>query len=169
MASGAVSAAQKVRSPLLVPKMKMDASGKSTSGSINRMTIPSPNGFDGSNPRTCLIAETAALIRPSLLLDLLAPHAVDDLGVGALPAAEELADGEGQLDARELPVGVVEGFVRDGAEVVLDERLLRLVAPEVLHEGVEQGPLVFGHVLVDEDGRVLTQDGGAREDDLEGR
>src|ERR1051325_6915070 len=138
MASGAVSAAQKLRSPLLVPKMKIDASGSSTSGSINRMTIPSPNGFAGSNPRTCLIAETAALIRPSLLLDLFFPHAVDHVRVGVLPPLEEFADGEGQLDVCELLVGVVEGFVGDRAEVVFDESLLRLVAPEVLHEGVEQ-------------------------------
>src|ERR1044072_3410775 len=41
MASGAVRAPQKLRSPLLVPKMKIDASGRSTSGSINRMTITS--------------------------------------------------------------------------------------------------------------------------------
>src|SRR5918997_4980538 len=84
-ASDAVSAAQKLRSPLLVPKMKMDASGSKISGSINRMTSPSPNGFAGSNPRTCLIAETAALICSSLLLGLLAPDALDDVWVGAFP------------------------------------------------------------------------------------
>src|SRR5918911_922871 len=120
--------------------MKMDASGRSTSGSINRKTMPRPNGFATSKPRTCRIAETAALIvrPPSLLLHLFAPDAVDDLGVGALPAAEEVADGEGHLDARELGVRVVEDFVRDRAEVVADEGALRVVAPEVLHEGVEQ-------------------------------
>src|SRR5215217_3546241 len=110
MASGAASAPQKLRRPSFIPKMKMDAIGSRIRGSINRMTIPSPNGFARSTPRTCLIAETAALISSSLLLNLFSPHAVDHVGVGALPTLEEVADSEGQLDVCELLVGVVEAL-----------------------------------------------------------
>src|SRR5436309_1019305 len=105
--------------------MKMDASGNRTSGSINRMTMPRLNGFTTSKPRTWRIVAIAELIS-SLLLHLIPPHAVNNFRVCAIPAAEKLADGEGHLDVRERRVRVVELVVRDGAEVVLDERLLRL-------------------------------------------
>src|ERR1700750_1065712 len=103
----------------------MDARGRSTNGSINSTTMPRLKGFTTSKPRTGFIVANALLIN-LFLLDLLARHPAYHFGVCPLPAAEEVADGEGQLDVCELLVGVVELFVRDGAEVIFDERLLRL-------------------------------------------
>src|SRR2546421_7520503 len=105
-------------------------------------------------------------IHHSLLLHLIAPDAVYDFGVGALPAAEQL-DRERKLDVREAGVRVVELLVRDRAEVVLDERLLRLVAPEVLHEGFDERAVVGRDVAVYDGRRVLAEDGRARDDDLD--
>ena len=51
-ASGAVSAAQKLFNPLLVPKMKIDRSGRNTSGNIMKTSRPMLNGRTTSNPRT---------------------------------------------------------------------------------------------------------------------
>jgi hypothetical protein len=69
MASGALRAAQNEPSPLLVPKMKIEASGSRTSGSISSTTIPRLNGRTTSNPRTCRIAEIAALIGSLVIRD----------------------------------------------------------------------------------------------------
>jgi hypothetical protein len=62
IASGAVSADQKRGKPLPVPKMKIDASGRNTSGSMRTMSVPILNGLTTSKPCTCRIVETAALI-----------------------------------------------------------------------------------------------------------
>jgi len=51
-ASGAVSAAQKLANPWLVPKMNIDASGRKTSGSIMKTSVPILKGRTTSNPRT---------------------------------------------------------------------------------------------------------------------
>ena len=56
MASGAINAAQNLPSPLLVPKMKIEASGRNTSGSIMKTSMPMLSGRATSNPRTCRIA-----------------------------------------------------------------------------------------------------------------
>src|SRR5438270_13875942 len=93
-----------------------------------------------------------------LFLHLIAPDAVDDFRVGALPAAEEV-DGERKLDVRQPGVRVVELLVRDRAEVVLGERLLRLVAPEVLHEALDERAVVLADVAVYDCRRVLAEDG----------
>src|SRR5437763_8188454 len=102
-------------------------------------------------------------IRHLLLLHLITPDAVNDFRVGALPAAEQL-DGERKLDVGQVFVGVVELLVRDRAEVVLGERLLRLVAPEVLHEGFDERAVVRADVAVYARRRVLAKDGRARDD-----
>jgi hypothetical protein len=52
MASGAISAAQKLPSPLLVPKMKMDASGSNTSGNMMPSIAATLSGRTTSNPLT---------------------------------------------------------------------------------------------------------------------
>ena len=54
-----------------------------------------------------------------LFLHLITPDVLYDFGVGFAPAAE-VADGERQLDLRELFVGIVQGVVCDGAEMILD-------------------------------------------------
>ncbi|CAN5532899.1 hypothetical protein BH20ACI3_BH20ACI3_29160 [soil metagenome] len=54
-ASGAVSAAQKLAKPLLVPKMKIDESGRNTSGNIMSTSTPMLRGRATSKPRTCRI------------------------------------------------------------------------------------------------------------------
>jgi len=56
IASGAVSAPQNLSSPLLVPKIKIEASGRKTSGSIMNTSMPILSGRATSNPRTCRIA-----------------------------------------------------------------------------------------------------------------
>jgi hypothetical protein len=55
IASGAVKAAQNLSNPLLVPKMKIDKSGRNTSGSIMKTSMPMLSGRTTSNPRTCRI------------------------------------------------------------------------------------------------------------------
>ena len=47
---------------MLVPKIKMDARGKRTSGSIKSTTMLRLKGFTTSKPRTCLIVAIALLI-----------------------------------------------------------------------------------------------------------
>ena len=61
-ASGALSADQKLPSPLLVPKIKIDASGSSTSGSMMKSSVPTLKGRTTSNPRTCLNVAILELI-----------------------------------------------------------------------------------------------------------
>jgi hypothetical protein len=48
---------------LLVPKIKIEASGSNTSGSIIAIIAVMLKGRTTSKPRTCLILESAALIR----------------------------------------------------------------------------------------------------------
>ena len=51
-ASGAVSAAQNLTRPLLVPKIKIDKRGKKTNGSIMNTSMPILSGLTTSKPRT---------------------------------------------------------------------------------------------------------------------
>src|SRR4051812_44907175 len=62
IASGAVSAAQNLSRPLLVPKIKIEASGRNTSGNIMNTSMPILSGRATSNPRTCLIAGAMLLM-----------------------------------------------------------------------------------------------------------
>ena len=59
---GRISAAQNLSRPLLVPKMKIEASGRKTSGNIIKMSMPMLSGRTTSNPRTCRIAGTIVLM-----------------------------------------------------------------------------------------------------------
>jgi len=52
IASGADSADQKLARPLLVPKMKIESSGRKTSGSIMNTSMPMLIGRATSKPRT---------------------------------------------------------------------------------------------------------------------
>ncbi len=62
IASGAINAAQNLSRPLLVPKMKIEARGRNTSGSIRKTSMPMLKGRATSNPRTCRIAGAKVLI-----------------------------------------------------------------------------------------------------------
>jgi hypothetical protein len=62
IASGACNAAQNFPGPLLVPNMKIDASGSSMSGSIMPTIAVMLMGFIRSKPRVCLMPERFALI-----------------------------------------------------------------------------------------------------------
>jgi hypothetical protein len=62
MASGAINAAQNLSSPLLVPKIKIEASGRKTSGSIMKTSMPILRGRATSNPRTWRIEGTSVLM-----------------------------------------------------------------------------------------------------------
>jgi len=61
-ASDAVSAAQKLGNPLLVPKMNIESSGRNTSGSIMNISMPMLSGRITSKPRTCRIVGIIELI-----------------------------------------------------------------------------------------------------------
>src|SRR6185503_19127067 len=70
------------------------------------------------------------------LAHLVAPDALDDLGICLCPSAEIL-DRERQLDVREAVTGSVRGSARRGAQMALHERLLCFGAPEVLEERLD--------------------------------
>src|SRR6185503_17408360 len=67
-ASGCINADQNLSNPLLVPKMKIEASGRKTSGNIMKMSMPMLSGRTTSNPRTCRIAGAILLIYFVLVL-----------------------------------------------------------------------------------------------------
>jgi len=67
IASGVVSAVQNGPKPLLVPKRKIEASGKSTRGSIIPTIVAMLSGRMRSNPRTCRIGAIIVLISSSPL------------------------------------------------------------------------------------------------------
>src|SRR5215211_1589259 len=62
IASGAINAAQNLSRPLLVPKMKIEASGRNTRGSIMNMSMPMLSGRTTSKPRTCRIDGATVLM-----------------------------------------------------------------------------------------------------------
>src|SRR5258708_5067280 len=65
IASGAVSAFQKVPSPLFVPKKKIDASGNKISGSIIDTRMPTLTGRKRSPPLICGIGDALLIPTPT--------------------------------------------------------------------------------------------------------
>jgi hypothetical protein len=62
IASGCIKACQKLPSPVLVPKRKIDASGKNTNGNIMKISMPMLIGRATSKPRTCRIVGVTVLM-----------------------------------------------------------------------------------------------------------
>src|SRR5882724_8954844 len=101
-ASGAVKAPQNLARPLLVPKIKIEASGKKTSGNIMNTSMPMLKGRATSNPRTCRIVGISVLtlvmtpVSPPgyksvplfPLLHLVTKDLLDYLWIGLVPTAK---------------------------------------------------------------------------------
>ena len=62
IASGCINACQKLPSPVLVPKRKIDASGKNTNGNIMKISMPILIGRATSKPRTCRMVGVIVLM-----------------------------------------------------------------------------------------------------------
>src|SRR5689334_12183225 len=93
-----------------------------------------------------------------VFLYLIPPDLLDDVRVGLTPTSE-VAHIEWKFYLRELFVGLIQGLVRDRAEVVFDEGGLSLVAPQVLQESRNDGTLLLSHFAVNNNGRVFAEDG----------
>src|SRR5688500_776081 len=166
-ASGAMSAAQNLSRPLLVPKMKIDASGRNTSGNIMNTSMPMLRGRTTSNPRTCRIAGAIVLITvSSLALHLSDENLLDHVRISLGPTVE-VFNGERNLDVTKIRVCFIKSLVCRGIKVKLYERLLRFVAPEILHKRINYLTLVSGDVLVNRDRGMFAENGSSGHHDLD--
>ena len=69
----------------------------------------------------------------------------------------------------ELLVCPIEIIVGNGIEMIFYESLLRLVAPEVAHESINQWAFLSRDVAIDDHRRMLTENRSLGHDDLDGR
>src|SRR5262245_14579302 len=95
-------------------------------------------------------------IRGSFLLHLIPKDPFDHLRVGFIPTTK-VFNRERHLDMSKILIRLTETIVRARIEMKLDERLLRLVAPQVLHESIDHRPLCCRHILIDYYCRMLAE------------
>src|SRR5712691_4861652 len=81
--------------------------------------------------------------------------------------APEILNRKRHLNVSEFFVLFVEGIIRDRIKMKLDKSLLRFIAPKILHESIHQRSLGRGHVFVDHNCRMLTENGGPWHNNLE--
>src|SRR5690349_17395481 len=181
IASGAVSAAKKLSSSLRVPKMKIDASGRNTSGSIMNTSMALLSGRATLNPRSCLIAGAKLLIaypsssalfvhliRGSFPFHLVAKDSLNHLRIRLVPTVK-IFNRERYLDMPKLRIRLIKSIVRARVEMKLDESLLRLITPQILHERIDHRSLRGSDVLVNHNGGVLAENRRLRRHDFDRR
>src|SRR5262245_10353871 len=99
-------------------------------------------------------------------LHLVPKHTLDHLGISLVPSTEIL-NRERHLDMPKLRARLVERIVRARVEMKLDESILRLVTPQVLHERIDHLSLCGSDVFVDRNCRMLAEDRRLRHHDFD--
>src|SRR6476620_11333861 len=106
--------------------------------------MPMLIGRATSKPRTCLIdlilisTPRRSLLVSFSLLHLVPKDAFNNLRKRAAPAAQQrIVDRKRILDGCEFLVFLIQRFVGDRAEMEFHERALCFLAPQILHEGID--------------------------------